>query len=409
MPDLRQTLAQLPADYEVVLKPKGGSVTYTDTAAGWLEDDGKIHRLEDFELISEIHPPNGGTLASLMAKHIEPIRFVVDGLIPEGLSMLAGKPKLGKSWLALTVSLAICAGDDALGHQTKPAEVLYVSLEDGERRLQDRVRVLGGAEVSDEALARFHYRTEWPTFDRGGLDQLDTWMTEHPDTRLIVVDTYGKARGDQPGRNQYAEEYALLGRVQSFATKHRIALVLVHHLRKQGADDWLEQLSGSQAITGSADTLLGLFRDRGQMDATLRLVSREVDEKDVALKFDGGKWISMGDAFLYRQSVERTEILETLREVGKGKASDIASLVGKQSANVAKMLRAMADEGLVELKSRGVYSLNARVVSVATPLPETTETTQTTTSHVRRTNICQECGLADNRHSGMCPQQKDPW
>lgn len=367
-------IAQLPPDLEVALKPKGGMATYKDRAASWLADDGVIHSLDDFELVTPLHLPNGtngtygGTLADLMAEEIEPIRFIISGLIPEGLTMLAGKPKLGKSWLALLLSLNVCAGDEALGHRTTTAEVLYIALEDGKRRMQDRVRILGGGNLSEEALGRFHYRTEWPALTAGGIDKLDEWMNDHPETRLVVVDTYGKVQGELAGKNRYSEEYAVLGELQTFATTHRIAVLLVHHLRKQGADDWLEQLSGSQAVTGAADTLLGLFRERGQMDATLRLVSREVDEKDLALRFDGGRWSSMGDAAAYRLSVERTEVLEAIDALG-GEASpaDVANLIHKSPATVSKMLVGMSEMGLVQRVKRGTYTLTVRVDSVETP------------------------------------------
>lgn len=360
MGELANLLAQLPADYEVVIKSKTGTVTYKDRAGDLLEDDGKLIRLEDFELVSDIKLPNqtGGTLAELLAEEIEPVRFVINNLIPEGLTLLAGKPKLGKSWLALLMSLCVSAGDNALGHHTKPAEVLYIALEDGKRRMQERVRILDGHHLKPDALARFHYRTEWPVLNEGGIEALEEWMETHPDTGLVVIDTYGKIQGQLAGKNRYTEEYQLLGKLQSFASHHRIAIMLIHHLRKQGADDWLEQLSGSQAVTGAADTLLGLFRERGQMDATLRLVSREVDEKDLALKFDSGRWKSMGDAAAYRMTVERSEVLEVIEALGgKAKVSDVASVIHKTPANTSYLLGKMQEDRHVRKVGHGVYAL----------------------------------------------------
>lgn len=350
--------------------------------------------------------PNGGTLAELMAETIEPIRFVVEGLIPEGLTIFAGKPKLGKSWLALLVSLCVCAGNKVLNHPTRQAETLYVSLEDGKGRIQDRVRMLGGDELG-EALEQFHYRTTWPPLSAGGIEALDQWMVDHPETRLIVLDTFGKARGALKGKDKYQEEYELAGRLQTFASTHRVAVVIVHHIRKQGADDWLEAISGSQAITGAADAILGLFRERGQMDATLRLVSRDIDEKDIALKFDNGLWESMGDAGLYRTTVERSAILQAIKDLGgQGKVSDIASLVEKTSANTSKLLTGLADEGLVVKVSYGVYSLKG-VVEVVEPV-EPTSTTSTTSTYLvdQETFLCPDCGFGDGRHSNSCPRRE---
>lgn len=324
--------------------------------------------------------PQGGTLSELMGREIEPIRFVVDGLIPEGLTILAGKPKLGKSWLALLAALAVCAGDDVLDHSTGAAETLYVALEDGERRLQDRVRILDGHKIG-KALRRFHYRTTWPAFTGDGIATLEQWMVDHPDTRLIVVDTFGKARGPLAGKDKYQEEYDLAGRLQTFAVSHRVAVVIVHHIRKQGADDWLESISGSQAITGAADAILGLFRERGQMDATLRLVSRDLDEKDLALRFDSGRWESMGDAGAYRLTVERSAILEALDELGgEGKVSDVAAMVDKSPANTSKLLAKLAAEGHVRKARYGVYALGQVVDPVEVQEPTSTTSTTSTRS-----------------------------
>jgi hypothetical protein len=209
------------------------------------------HGIENLVLVVA----TGGTVAELLGKTIDPIRFIVEGLIPEGLTLLVGKPKLGKSWLAILFALLAAAGNPVFGFRTRCHEALYIALEDGERRLQGRLQYLGAGKLP--RLERFHYRTGWPTLDRGGLEELEQWMSSHPETRLIVIDTWAKIRGHLPGKDRYSEEYALLGALQTFALKHGIALVLVHHLRKEGADDWIEQTSGSQAMTGAADTILG--------------------------------------------------------------------------------------------------------------------------------------------------------
>jgi hypothetical protein len=412
--NLREILERVPYDVIVTIKARHGTNVLTEPAGVFVEwDDMKGIRLDDFELVTELHLPGqkGGTLADLMAKDLEPIRFVVDDLIPEGLILLAGKPKLGKSWLALGFSLAICAGEDTLGHRTDPADVLYIALEDGERRLQDRVRILGGIHLHPDALNRFHYRTEWPGFDNGGFDQMETWMIDHPDTRLIVVDTYGKLRGPLPGKDRYTEEYDLLGRLQTFATKHRVAVVLVHHLRKQAADDWLEQLSGTQAVTGAADTLLGLFRERGQMDATLRVVSREIDERDLALKFEEGRWSSMGDAFMYRVTTERSAVLEALEALGgEARVSDIAALADKTAANTSKLLTKLEVDQLVRRVRYGVYA-TVETVEVVEDTPPSTPgkvvevVTSTSTTSTKSTDT------HDQREHmfGKDDSNPDPW
>lgn len=388
-------------------------------------------------------PPPGGTLADLIHRELEPIRFVIKDMIPEGLTILAGKPKLGKSWLALAMSLAVCSGQNVLDHITTAGEVLYIALEDGERRIQHRVKILGGAELGT-SLRRFHYRTEWRPLNQGGMEQLETWIAENPDTRFIVIDTYGRIRGALPGKDKYTEEYELLGKLQTFATRHRVAVLLVHHLRKQAADDWLEQLSGSQAVTGAADTLLGLFRERGQMDATLRVVSREIEERDIALKMDNGRWESMGDAAAYRVTVERLEILDALEELGgEGRVSDIAALIEKSTANTSKLLVKLEREGQVRKVRYGHYALKTPVevvevgelddltnlsahdststtrdpsveppVELFTPSDQGLQPLQPLQPSARDTRTrareCPDCGFDDGRHAYICQLKPDP-
>src|SRR5690606_453733 len=295
-----------------------------------------------------------------------------------------------------------------LDHNTTAGEVLYIALEDGERRIQHRVKILGGAELGTN-LRRFHYRTEWKPLNQGGIEQLETWIAENPDTRFIVIDTYGRIRGALPGKDKYTEEYELLGKLQTFATRHRVAVLLVHHLRKQGADDWLEQLSGSQAVTGAADTLLGLFRERGQMDATLRVVSREIEERDIALKMDNGRWESMGDAAAYRTTVERFAILEALEELGgEGKVSDVAALAEKSTANTSKLLVKLTQEGLVRKVRYGHYALKTPVEVVEVGEPTSTTSTTSTRGVSTRARECPDCGFDDGRHAYICQQKPDP-
>jgi len=182
-------------------------------------------------------------------------------------------------------------------------------------------------------------------------------MQDHPDTRLVIIDTFMRIRGPLPGKDKYAEEYQRLAQLQALAVRYRVAILLVHHLRKQGSDDWLEELSGSQAITGAADTLIGLFRERGQMDATLRTVSRDAPEADLALKFGGAFWELMGNADEYRMSVERSEILEALRQLGgEAKVKEIAELADKTPANTSKLLNKLAEAKAVKRVAYGTFA-----------------------------------------------------
>src|SRR6266550_8570787 len=152
--------------------------SYEDTGNGWrpIEDDPVPARRTSW------------TAADLMATVFPPARFAVPSLIPEGLTFFAGAPKLGKSWLALGLGIAIASGGRALGTlEVEPGEVLYLSLEDSPRRLQERlVQVLAGDPPPDG----LHFETEWPRLGSGGAEQIEEWVGNHPAVRLVVVDVF---------------------------------------------------------------------------------------------------------------------------------------------------------------------------------------------------------------------------
>jgi RecA-family ATPase len=203
---------------------------------------------------------------------------------------VAGKPKIGTSWFALLMALKVAAGQTFLGYPTEGGEVLYLALTDNERRVQDRARILGANQLP--GMERLHHRIDWSTLDRGGLDEFEEWIRDHSSTKLIVIDTFEAIRSNMAGKG--IEEDAFLSGLQQLAIESGIGLILIHHLCKEAADDWREQLCGSKAVKAAAHALLGLYRKRGQMDATLRLFSKDAPQFDLALRFNGGLWESMG-------------------------------------------------------------------------------------------------------------------
>jgi AAA domain-containing protein len=159
------------------------------------------------------------TAAELMARELPPVRWVVPGILPEGVTLLAGKPKLGKSWLALGLGVAVASGGIALG--TRPVEsgdVLYLALEDNPRRLQGR---LGKMLAGNNAPDGLHITTDWPRMDEGGADLLDDWLGARPDGRLVMVDILKRVRPRaSANRSVYDTDYEALQGLQSLAAEH---------------------------------------------------------------------------------------------------------------------------------------------------------------------------------------------
>jgi len=245
------------------------------------------------------------TAADLLAREFLPPRYAVEGLIVEGLSLLVGKPKLGKSWLGLAMSVAVAAGGYVLGTlRAEQGEALYLALEDGDRRLQGRLRaVLGDA----GAPAGWHYVTAWPTLDEGGIEMLQEWLTAHPQCRLVVIDTFKRVRPKERGNlSAYGQDYDALVPLADLARAYRLALVAVHHTRKAAADDVLDTVNGSTGLAAAADAVLVLQRARGQVEATLSVTGRDIEERELALRFDPTlmAWTLVGDAEVLRRERE---------------------------------------------------------------------------------------------------------
>lgn len=284
-------------------------------------------------------------------------RWVVPGYIPEGLTILAGRPKIGKSWLALGVADAVSRGGMALGKiQVEAGDVLALCLEDNRRRLQGRLRAVW----QDAApSARLHLSTDWPRLDEGGIDRLADWLSHHPSARMVVVDTFAKVRG-RPVRDEgvYQGDYAALAPLKSLADEYRVGVVALHHLRKSGADDPLDEISGSTGLTGAADGVVILKRDRSAADGLLFVTGRDVEEQETALQFDAatGAWLLLGDAAEHRQSEERRAILRVLRDAdGPMTPREVAAVLGKNQFTIKNLMAAMFKAGAIMKPAEGRY------------------------------------------------------
>jgi RecA-family ATPase len=243
------------------------------------------------------------TVVELMAEELPEVKWVVPGILPEGVTLLAGKPKLGKSWLALGLAIAVATGGAALGNkQVEAGDVLYMALEDNRRRLRKRF----GKLLSGDGPHRLYIAIECPRMDKGGAKALEEWLEEHPDARLVVVDILKRVRPRAPAsRSVYEADYEALEAMQRLAGEYGVSILVVHHLRKLDADDPLDEVSGSTGLSGGADGVLVLKRDRGRADAFLHVTGREIEEEaELALRWDSGlaSWTLMGDAEEYRVS-----------------------------------------------------------------------------------------------------------
>lgn len=226
------------------------------------------------------------TLEELLAEPPSKTHWIIPDLLPEGLLLLGGKPKQGKSWLALALAITIASGGTILNtYQAAQGEVLFLSLEDTTRRLQARSKQL--LSVAPLLPSGITFATAWPRLDDGGLVQLEAYIQTQPQLRCIVIDTWAKIAPRVRGRSQYEEEYTSLSFLKQLAESYHLSILLIHHLRKTQAQDVLDEVMGSTAMIGAVDAILILKRERGEGRASLFITGRDIEhERAIALCFD---------------------------------------------------------------------------------------------------------------------------
>jgi hypothetical protein len=295
--------------------------------------------------------PSIFSLPDLLSWELPPVRWTIPEILPEGLTLLAGKPKLGKSWLALSVALSIAAGGVALGAQpVAKGDVLYLTLEDNARRLQSRARRL--LESMTETPSNLEFALDWPRLGEGGLASLEEYLKAHPDLRLVVIDTWARVAPPSGERrcSQYEGDYESLTPLKRLADTYHVSILAVHHLRKTVSSDVLDEIIGSTGVTGAVDGTMILKRDRGQTDATLFVTGRDVErEQQLALNFDAttALWTLVGNAEELCCTRARQDILDLLCEQGPNgmKTREIAEALQKNYHTTRSLLRKMEDSG----------------------------------------------------------------
>jgi hypothetical protein len=304
------------------------------------------------QIVGEQVPGALVTAAELEHMQIAEPRYAVPGLLVAGLCMLASKPKVGKSWLALDVAIAAASGGKALGVIDIPeaGDVLYLALEDTKRRLQTRMRRL----LIEKFPPRLSFALDWPKLDDGGVTQLDEWLARHPKARLVVVDVWKRVRqARRKGADPYSEDYEHLVELKTLADHFDVTILVVHHTRKAEAADVLDEVNATTGASGACDSILVLHRSRTAADAELWIIGRDLEDGHKALSFDKGRWTLLGESKDVTRSKERQEILDAVNAVNGGRTSaEIAEVLGKaRTATKALIWKMVADGELVRLSN----------------------------------------------------------
>ena len=274
------------------------------------------------------------------------LRWSVPGILPEGLAILAGKPKIGKSWLALSIAHAVGSGTEILGRQVEAGNVLYIALEDSPRRLRDRL-------ISQQARrgTNVEFATHWPYLDKGGLAELQDEI-ERNSYSLVVIDTFNRSllNSDQ---NKNSDMTAVLGNLQQMALFHRLTMLILDHHNKafDPNSDPIQALYGSTAKAGVADLLAGLFKEPGKQELVMKLTGREIDEQSLLLSWEEERclWHLVGDAAQVRKETNKDVILQAVLDLDDNgelpTTTSVAEFVNMDRGNVSRLLGELVTDG----------------------------------------------------------------
>lgn len=279
--------------------------------------------------------------SDLQTAKIDPPEWLIPDVLPQGLAILCASSKVGKSWMAMQMCLAISRGKEFLDYASNQAGCLYLALEDGIFRLKDRLnKVLDGG----KAPSNFYLSIKANGLDGGLIKQLDEEFEEHPDIKLIIIDTLQKVRGSaKKDEIAYATDYRELGALKEYADNKRICIFLIHHLRKMADEnDVFNMISGSNGIMGVCDTIFIIYKKKRQDEnAVLFMTGRDIRQQDVVVHFDETKyrWEMVGMAEeeerkRKKREYENNPIVKTVKDLlkqypmgWKGTATDLIKAV----------------------------------------------------------------------------------
>ena len=290
---------------------------------------------------------------TLMDTRLEPTKFCIDTLLPQGITILGGAPKIGKSWWVLDICIRIAKEESVWGMPTTKGTTLYLCLEDTLRRVQERLCL-----ITDDVPSNAFFATAAHTLAEGLCDEIRAFVKEHPDTVLVAIDTFQIVRNGGVDTS-YGNDYDEIRQMKQLADELNISLLLVHHLRKQGDSDPFNKLTGTTGIVGAVDTAFVLDKSKRNADsATLYCTGRDVEDRQIELQFSKKDFVWK----MLRDSMENREMLlpkemELLIEFMKVQKSFSGSNTEFADLYNAHTESAVSVKGLKQMMNLWRYSL----------------------------------------------------
>jgi RecA-family ATPase len=307
--------------------------------AGTPEGDRLLAELFSTNVASGGLPTTNGM--ELYARQYPPREFLLDGLIARGdCVLLAGRPKSGKSWLLLQMAAAIDTGSPFLGRQTKRGGVLFVTLEDGERRIHERLHVRKWQPTASAFAFGLLPLTD------GGVGQIEQSMGGFS---AVFIDTLRAACGPDIDENDNAAMGHVVQSLANLAHRNETAIVISHHVRKGEAEDPFDLIRGAGAIRGAYDTGIVIQRKPKEAEAVLHIEARDIEADDMTIRFDGATgWSYEGDGQRIVDIRAGRAVLRALHDLGDDQPTEaVAEKLGISKEAARKQLTSALGQRLV--------------------------------------------------------------
>ena len=305
--------------------------------------------------LAEERALEGFTARDLYLRGVPPMKWIIQGFLPEGIALFSGKPKTGKSFFALQLSTSIAANTRFLEtFDPTPGRVLHLALEDGEERLYRRLQGLLGDQDWPENL---EFRQYWPPLTKGGIEKFEEYLVQNPDTVAVVIDPLVCLREPRRGKEAslYDLEYHEIAPLQELAKRFHILILAVHHTRKTESEDIYDLPSGSTGLIARPDTLLILRRGPRAGEALLNMKGRDIPEQEYALSMSENRWVLLGDARLHKLDKMERRVFDALCARGTARVRDLAEDTGLAEGAVRVALTRLSENGLVRRLDKGLY------------------------------------------------------